>query len=429
MFFANDSDGTRVYIYEAESNKKYFCPVCGQEVIQRRGSINVHHYAHKANRDELCDDWTHDMSDWHRDWQSMFPKESREVVIQLNGVKHRADIIIDKTVIEFQHSRISDEEFWERNEFYTEAGYEVVWLFDMMEEFDMEHIIAKDKDGHYKWNYHWHTFDDFVPRDNKDIKVFFQFDDRFSDGYYGIEQLVWLSPDGKHFVTNGAYDQDDFLALYIKKDNKKETEKNQMTEKQYTIADIQDLLVQSNGIYYPCPKTNGGMCFENCDCCKYSICCVAKDSIGQKFYNMYYERSEYLHAPYISGCLYRFKDIIENWNIENDKVININYDDEYKITELSIMKDGEAITKRYESTQRAGKTLLELLRENKCNVIGAMNIQTGIRVKIGNSDYFSRNNIKRIQGYLGHKNDRDYFSDRREIFGWNKKEWILEWCK
>ena len=87
MYFANDSDGTRVYIYEAESNMKYFCPICGQEVIQRRGSINAHHYAHKANRNELCDDWTHDMSDWHRDWQSMFPKESREVVIQLNGVK------------------------------------------------------------------------------------------------------------------------------------------------------------------------------------------------------------------------------------------------------------------------------------------------------------------------------------------------------
>ena len=429
MYFANDIDGIRVYIYDAESNKKYFCPICGQEVIQRRGSINAHHYAHKANKNEMCDDWTHDMSDWHRDWQNKFPKENREVVIQLNGVRHRADVRINKTIIEFQHSRISDVEFWERNEFYTEAGYEVVWLFDMMEEFDMEHIIAKDRDGHYKWNYHWHAFDDFVPKDNKDIKVFFQFDDRFSDGYCGIEQLVWLSPDGKHFVTNGAYDQEEFLSFYIKQDNGEEMKNNRPNDRQYTIADIQDLLVESNGIYYPCPKTDGGMCFENCDCCKYSICCVDKDSIGKKYHDLYYDRPEYLHTSYISGCLYRFKDIIKNWDIENDKVINVKYDDEYKITELSIMKDGEVITKNYESTQRAGKTLLELLRENKCNVIGAMNIQTGTRVKVGNSDYFKRNNISYIHGYIGHKNDWNYYSDRREIFGWNKKEWIIEWCK
>lgn len=71
------------------------------------------------------------MSEWHRAWQNCFPKECREVVVQSDGVKHIADVLINKkTVIEFQHSPITAEEIAERNRFYTECGYKVVWVFD-----------------------------------------------------------------------------------------------------------------------------------------------------------------------------------------------------------------------------------------------------------------------------------------------------------
>ena len=70
------------------------------------------------------------MSEWHRAWQNCFPAECREVVVQSGGVKHVADVLINKTVIEFQHSPITAEEIAERNRFYIECGYKVVWVFD-----------------------------------------------------------------------------------------------------------------------------------------------------------------------------------------------------------------------------------------------------------------------------------------------------------
>ena len=78
----------------------------------------------------MCDDWDHDMSEWHFSWQEKFPEECREVVVEYNGVKHRADILINNTVIEFQHSPITAEEIKRRNDFYIACGYNVVWVFD-----------------------------------------------------------------------------------------------------------------------------------------------------------------------------------------------------------------------------------------------------------------------------------------------------------
>lgn len=70
------------------------------------------------------------MSEWHLSWQRRFPEEYREVVIEKNGIKHRADICINNTVIEFQHSPITGEEIAKRNNFYLYCGYQIVWVFD-----------------------------------------------------------------------------------------------------------------------------------------------------------------------------------------------------------------------------------------------------------------------------------------------------------
>ena len=130
MFTALTKDNKRISIEEAIQGENYHCPVCGNPVIVKAAnSNNVRtHFAHKRN---LClDNWKHDMSDWHFEWQSKFPIESREVVVEKDGVVHRADILINNTVIEFQHSSIRGEEFESRNSFYKSCGYRVVWLFD-----------------------------------------------------------------------------------------------------------------------------------------------------------------------------------------------------------------------------------------------------------------------------------------------------------
>lgn len=129
MFIANDSKGNRVNIQDAIKGNLYFCPICKAPLVVKDGQINAKHFAHSIGT--LCyDSWSHDMSEWHSNWQMKFPIENREIVLKNKNAIHRADIIIDNTVIEFQHSPIKKEEIDERNKFFTDLNYNVVWVFD-----------------------------------------------------------------------------------------------------------------------------------------------------------------------------------------------------------------------------------------------------------------------------------------------------------
>ena len=132
MITALDSNGNKVDISDAVDGEKYFCECCGGLLTPRNkkheNRQRIPHFAHKDMED--CDGWSHEMSEWHIKWQKRFPLESREVVVEKNGVKHRADVLINDIVIEFQHSPIKAEEIEERNNFYLSCGYGVVWVFD-----------------------------------------------------------------------------------------------------------------------------------------------------------------------------------------------------------------------------------------------------------------------------------------------------------
>lgn len=131
MFIALNANGERISIENASTDTQYYCPICKEPLIIRASeSLAVKtHFAHK--RGTICyDDWSHDMSEWHLSWQRQFPEQYREVVIDKNGIKHRADVCINNTVIEFQHSPITGEEIAKRNAFYLSCGYQVVWVFD-----------------------------------------------------------------------------------------------------------------------------------------------------------------------------------------------------------------------------------------------------------------------------------------------------------
>ena len=131
MFIALDENGCRISIENATNDYQYFCPICGELLIIRAtDSLAVRrHFAHK--RGTVClDDWNHDMSEWHLAWQQQFPEQNTEVVIEKDGIKHRADVCINNTVIEFQHSPITAQEIAERNIFYLGCGYKMVWVFD-----------------------------------------------------------------------------------------------------------------------------------------------------------------------------------------------------------------------------------------------------------------------------------------------------------
>lgn len=345
MYYAVNAEGKRVFIEDAQPGDQYFCPQCGELLVQKKGSMREHHFAHMMNID--CDPWKYDMSEWHRSWQSLFPESTREVVVQYDGEKHRADVLVGRTVIEFQHSPMTSQEFWKRNYFYRNAGYFVMWIFDMIDEFNNEKIICReDKDGIFQWKYHWHTFDGFQPNKEKGISLFFQM---HKDGgvIWGIERVVWLAPNGKWFRTKEgeAYNNAEIVELFVPKNNHKAVE-----EKKFTIADLHNVIAERKvkGEWcVPCPMKQGGYeSFENCPFCIYSTRCFAPGSIGKLYKDMYEACEPRLSVDYSMGCLYEFREIIEGWDLEHDKVNKILYDSTGRVIEFDLMKAGRRLRQK-----------------------------------------------------------------------------------
>lgn len=135
MYYANNENDIRVDIDNAVKGECYYCPVCNNSMIIKRGKIVSPHFAHKSN--VHCDPWyVKKMSYWHRRMQNKFPPNMREVALWNDDKTefHIADALIgsngEGTVFEFQHSNISVNEFLERTQFYMNIGYSVVWIFD-----------------------------------------------------------------------------------------------------------------------------------------------------------------------------------------------------------------------------------------------------------------------------------------------------------
>ena len=176
---------------------QYFCPDCNGEVIIKNGITNSSHFTHRMLND--CDTFTQDMSDWHKEWQKRFPLKNREVGLPQKRPIHRADVLAYGFVIEFQHSKITRDEFNSRNEFYTSLGKKVIWIFDMREVIDsgrMECYGDVNGGGKWEWKHAWKVFSDWNPAYDKDIIIFFQtsdynFNDEDGDGH--IERVVWVA--------------------------------------------------------------------------------------------------------------------------------------------------------------------------------------------------------------------------------------------
>lgn len=161
MLFASDYNDNRIHIHDTHSNQEYYCPYCGAPLITKKGGLRQHHFAHKQNH-RCSDTWAHkrsgsggyDLSPWHNEWQSLFPQENQEVRLVLGDTKHRADVLVDRTVIEFQHSIMPAAAFDDRNNFYFNLGYKVIWLFDLSALFSAGQITWEEKDGAltFTWN-------------------------------------------------------------------------------------------------------------------------------------------------------------------------------------------------------------------------------------------------------------------------------------
>ncbi|WP_313618977.1 hypothetical protein [Pantoea septica] len=114
-----------------EKGEKTECRDCGGTLTAVLPVQNIHHWRHKAGD---CDTWSEPEGPWHLQWKEFFSEGCREVTLrdaQTNEL-HRADILYgqgtdSETVLELQHSPISEEERISREKFYMQ-GRRMFWL-------------------------------------------------------------------------------------------------------------------------------------------------------------------------------------------------------------------------------------------------------------------------------------------------------------
>lgn len=196
MIIAKNRYGRRVKANDAVKEEGYWCPCCDSEVVLKKGNVNIHHFAHKSKKQ--CDDWHEPMTQWHRDWQERFPEHCREVVLEKDGVVHRADICIDygdgkKLIIELQHSPITKEEIMKRNEFYSQFG-KLIWVFDMRDKRFYKN--GKGLSTYYSWSRPSKHMP--LPYEFDHIDFWFELSEKWNDG-------IMISPYNIDYEYGGNY--------------------------------------------------------------------------------------------------------------------------------------------------------------------------------------------------------------------------------
>ena len=206
MYIALDKEQKRISIRDAVQGDTFFCPVCLEKMFVKSGTERARHFSHFPNC-ECNDSWNgqYDMSDWHYEWQNQFPSENQEVVVQCDDIRHRADVLTDRTVVEFQHSPLSSGKFNDRNVFYHgNIGYKVVWLYDMREDYEQE-LITESAENQFAWSKPRSTFRKYNLRAGE-IDLFFQ----IADEGECILHIQTFTNDG--FRMKRKYTKDAFLA-------------------------------------------------------------------------------------------------------------------------------------------------------------------------------------------------------------------------
>lgn len=402
MFFANNALGEKTHITVADINSLYFCPCCNAPMTQRRGNVKTPHFSHKKGY--LCTDtWEYEpMSDWHRAWQAQYPLENREVVIKNDIEQHRADVLINHTVIEFQHSTITAKEFAKRNAFYTARGYYVVWLFDARAFFQTK-LTCHGK-NRYQWKYAPKMLVDFDLYGK--VQVFFHLCDSSHMGGKIVRLTKLISEKLSLFETAPQdYTELDFVKL-----TSSGTALTTDTGHQrlfHTLYAVRRTTGEKE--WFGCPMNADGYSPQvhelsrvSCDNCVY---CKEIDSNRQTV-----------------QCVARFRD-----HLENIQTILENHNNHLKYV------DKAGVIRKAEITQPPfpAMSIPQLARKyNPCRSMIVRNIYHGTSFKINyNVMDMMKKYSGKIYGCLRRENECTFSERGVEIYGAMEKAWIMEWFK
>lgn len=244
MFRAFDESLKHIIpISEAKRSGVYYCPACEEKVYVRGHYLEPveghqrKHYAHYQSERNDCpislaerSYEANDKSEWHKNWQAMFPIDKQEYWMCELKRWCRADVYLEEhnRVIEFQHSLLSLSEFEKRNKFYQSKGITIIWLFDFdaykekerIEEvnlFELEknkpnwvNVLRRKNQKAYTLNFYENRFGTFKPQLNPNIQVFFSYT---NNGSVEFRKFVYVNDTQSIIVTDCIKDKEEFICF------------------------------------------------------------------------------------------------------------------------------------------------------------------------------------------------------------------------
>ncbi len=411
MQFANDENGQRTHIGEAQETAQYYCPYCYASMIQRRGQINIPHFAHMKGH--LCtDSWKYEeMSEWHFSWQSCYPRANQEVAVINDFGQHRADVLINDTVVEFQHSPISTEEFRERNEFYIACGYRVVWLFDAREAYQSNLSVDEVETSVYRWKHPPKMLTGFDLYGK--IQVFFHLQDSTQEEGGAVVRLTWCSGGNLSFFKSApseCYTEAEFVELTSTGKVEREADMSGKDE----LVHILYIISRKDGRTecYGCPINADGFApqiRENhrtaCDECAYC--------------------REVLSDRSLVKCAGRFRTYLEQIEtvLETEQLDGVVYAFTY------IAKDGSIHKAEVSVPDSPASSIVDLARDYDAGVMIVQNTHNNRRFMIKKDVEEMLVRYSRVYGYYWNERYNCWSNRSNEIFGPWKPEWVVIWFK
>lgn len=422
MFIALNKNKERVHISNIHDNENYYCPICSESLIIRKGNTNAHHFAHKNNSDCVNrDGWHYDMSDWHYDWQNQFPVDNQEIVFKNNGKIHRADVFINSTVIEFQHSPITESEFNDRNIFYKDLGYKVVWIFDAIER-DIEYLSDSNKGERV---ISWKNPIRFLKKidcNNTYLEVYLQTKEGIwyrQPNYKEIKEFKKLKIENNIIkISDNSFDG---LNTFISDDFYSDVE---------IIDNYYDLKIQNKERYPYKHKPNiHGLSDEiynyNIDSFYrfYGYCPKMKELL--------YNHKECHGCYYLNlscmRCTYRFKEF-EKENIS--EIYDVKYDRDGRVIFMDLEINGQRKKYNLKPLPSYTKSLLDFSRLlQNARVARFINVENNQKIQLSRYNMNQLIKTKRCYGKFCSTEYRRAGYNEYEIFGWNKQVWLLTWFK
>lgn len=194
MIIALDENQCRVVASKAKKGGSYFCQGCKKPLCLKQGKIRRPHFAHLSGTP--CE-YTTNKTEWHYEWQECFGLDNSEIVFSYRTFKHIADIQIGDTVIEFQHSKISEADIAERCEYYHLYGLKVIWVFDIRKDCEEKRIRCYNKRSKYNWLYEWDKPMSSVLKalEMRNTEVYLQVSDKY------LLEITWY-PNGERKKTH-----------------------------------------------------------------------------------------------------------------------------------------------------------------------------------------------------------------------------------